>query len=327
VTSADPAPRRLDGKACCLFALAFVLAAALFVVVAAATVLVILWLGGDTNRAGDILARVRPPAAVTAPPPLRRLDETPGTAAPPDSTAETPAATPATVAPRDSAADTPAAGTADQGAATQSATAPPGAGAPAPRAATTSEIPPPPAGALLDPDILAAHPDANISPPFQALRLEDDAAARLRYEGPRLAIGGLTPTWTINFGLVAADSPTTRTLTLANVGTGPLIVPRIHHNCACLSVRVGDISPARDGYLPEPATLAPGETTTVAIAFDPRVPRAYIPGVAAAYFAQLFSNDPRSEQFVAGDANSHEVRLRIVAMVPAATPTPDRPET
>jgi hypothetical protein len=188
----------------------------------------------------------------------------------------------------------------------------------------TPEIPPPPAAALLDPDILATHPDANLTPPFQPLRVEAlPAGAR----GPRLALQGLNEVWTVNLGRVAAGQPASRTLAIHNVGTERLVVPRIHDNCGCLTVRVDGAAPAADGYLPLPLEVAPGAAADLAIVFDPSVPRAYIPDVASAWFLQIFSNDPHYERFMPDDAASHETRVRIVSLVPGGTPTPDRPET
>lgn len=96
---------------------------------------------------------------------------------------------------------------------------------------------------------------------------------------PRLWVDEMEETnWVYDFGKIPAGEPTDKDFTVTNVGNAELVIEEATASCGCTAALV------------ENPNLAPGETTTVRVSYDPRVNR------EAGKFVQkqvrIKSNDP-----------------------------------
>ena len=168
-------------------------------------------------------------------------------------------------------------------------------------------------------DVLASVADPNVTAnEFKAFRVEDISSP---LSGPRLGIEGLNTVLTYDFGLVAMNEMARTDLVMKNVGDAPLTISRVYSGCGCTAPRIGDVQIDEAGWLPEPMTLAPGETVDFTVEFDPQLAKE---AKAQAKFIQVFSNDDSKEMFDPADPYSHETRFRITVQptygeVPSAT--------
>jgi hypothetical protein len=155
---------------------------------------------------------------------------------------------------------------------------------------------------------LALLSDPNVvEPAYVALRLESESQA---HDGPRLALSDLNESYTYSFGVIPREGRVEHSFKAANVGSADLAISRIYAACGCTATRVEGASVNSAGFiLPDPLVLAPGQSTTLTIEYDPRTSGTFEP---QAKYVQIFTNDPTKALFDAEDPNSHETRFRIV---------------
>ncbi len=97
---------------------------------------------------------------------------------------------------------------------------------------------------------------------------------------PRLWIDELSAdnNFTYDFGDIPAAQSTEKQFTISNLGTGELVIDKVSASCGCTAAVLAD------------SNLGPGETTTLRVAYDPRVN-----GDQGRYVqkqVQIRSNDP-----------------------------------
>lgn len=84
--------------------------------------------------------------------------------------------------------------------------------------------------------------------------------------------------WTFDLGSIPADQAVDHDFTVSNVGQAELIIEEASASCGCTAALVAD------------STVAPGESTTVRVSYDPRVNREF--GKFVKKQVRIKSNDP-----------------------------------
>jgi hypothetical protein len=84
--------------------------------------------------------------------------------------------------------------------------------------------------------------------------------------------------WTFDLGSIPADQSVEHDFTVSNVGEAELVIEEASAACGCTAALVED------------STVAPGESTTVRVSYDPRVNREF--GKFVKKQVRIKSNDP-----------------------------------